>query len=235
MVSLLESIRINKFIANCGVCSRRNADDIISQSRVKINGKVVTDLATRVTSEDKIEVDNKEIKLEQNKIYIMLNKPVGYITTSKEQFNRPSVLDLLKVTERVFPVGRLDMDSEGLLLLTNDGDFTNKITHPTKHVAKQYEVVLKEEITNKAIEKLENGVDIGGYITRPAKVERLKENVILITIKEGKNRQIRKMCETVDNKVVALKRVQIGKLKLGSLKIGEYKNLTPEDIDKIFK
>lgn len=235
MVSFLEPIRINKFIASCGVCSRRNADEIILQSRVKINGRVVTDLATKVTSEDKVEVDNKEIMLEKNKIYIMLNKPVGYITTSKEQFNRPSVLDLVKVEERVFPVGRLDMDSEGLLILTNDGEFTNKITHPTKHIAKQYEVVLKEKITHKSIEKLESGVDIGGYITKPANVKRLKENVILITIKEGKNRQIRKMCEAIDNKVLSLKRVQIGKLKLGNLKIGEYKMLALEDIENIFK
>ena len=234
-MSFLEEIRINKFIANCGICSRRSADNIISQGRVKINGQVVTDLATRVSKNDKVEVDSKEIKLEDNKVYIMLNKPKGYVTTSKEQFNRPSVLDLVKINERVFPVGRLDMDSEGLLLLTNDGDFTNRIIHPTKHVSKQYEVVLKEEITSQQIEKLEKGIDIGGYITRPAKVKKVKKNVIIITIKEGKNRQIRKMCEAVDNKVIALKRVQIGELELGSLKVGEYKRLTSEDIDKIFK
>lgn len=231
----MEEIRINKFIAGAGVCSRRNADEIILQGRVKINGQVVTDLSTRVSNKDKVQIDNKEIKLEKNKLYIMLNKPTGYVTTSKEQFKRPSVLDLIKVEERMFPVGRLDMDSEGLLLLTNDGDFTNKIIHPTKHVSKQYEVVLKEEITSQAIEKLEKGIDIGGYITRPAKVKKINKNVILITIKEGKNRQIRKMCEAVDNKVVTLKRVQIGELKLGDLKTGEYRSLTSEDIEKIFK
>ena len=231
----MEKIRINKFIAGAGVCSRRNADEIILQGRVKINGQVVTDLSTRVSNKDKVQIDNKEIKLEKNKLYIMLNKPTGYVTTSKEQFKRPSVIDLIKVEERIFPVGRLDMDSEGLLLLTNDGDFTNKIIHPTKHVSKQYEVVLKEEITSQAIEKLEKGIDIGGYITRPAKVKKINKNVILITIKEGKNRQIRKMCEAVDNKVVTLKRVQIGELKLGDLKTGEYRSLTSEDIEKIFK
>ncbi len=231
----MEEIRINKFIAGAGVCSRRNADEIILQGRVKINGQVVTDLSTRVSNKDKVQIDNKEIKLEKNKLYIMLNKPTGYVTTSKEQFKRPSVIDLIKVEERIFPVGRLDMDSEGLLLLTNDGDFTNKIIHPTKHVSKQYEVVLKEEITSQAIEKLEKGIDIGGYITRPAKVKKINKNVILITIKEGKNRQIRKMCEAVDNKVVTLKRVQIGELKLGDLKTGEYRSLTSEDIEKIFK
>ena len=231
----MESIRINKFIASCGVCSRRNADEMVLQGRVKINGKIITDLATKVADQDKVEVDNKEIKAEQNIIYIMLNKPTGYVTTSKEQFNRPSVLDLVKVDERVFPVGRLDMDSEGLLLLTNDGNFTNEITHPTKHIAKQYEVVLKEKITDIDIKKLESGVDIGGYRTRPANVEKIKDNVLLITIREGKNRQVRKMCEAVSNKVTSLKRIQIGGLRLGQLKTGEYRILTSKDIEKIFK
>ena len=228
-------IRINKFIANAGVCSRRNAEDLIKQGRVKINGQTIIELSSKVTSEDKVEIDGKEICAPKDKIYIMLNKPKGYVTTSKEQFNRPSVLDLILLNQRVYPVGRLDMDSEGMLLLTNDGEFTNKIIHPTKHVAKKYEVHLKNDITDEAINSLTEGVDIGGYITRPAMVEKLAQNSILITIYEGKNRQIRRMCEAVGNKVVTLKRVQIGKLKLGYLKVGEYKMLNDQELSKIFQ
>ena len=142
----MEEIRINKYIASCGVCSRRNAEELILNGRVKLNGKTVTELGAKVKSEDVVELDGKRITLEQKMVYVMLNKPKGYITTSKEQFNRPSVLDIVKVHERIFSVGRLDMDSEGLLLLTNDGDFANKIIHPTKNIAKTYEVVLKKEI-----------------------------------------------------------------------------------------
>ena len=230
----MEEIRINKYIASCGVCSRRSAEEIILAGRVRINGQVVTELGTKVNSGDVVEVDDKKISLEQEKVYIMLNKPRGYITTSKEQFGRPSVLELLDVSQRVFAVGRLDMDSEGLLLLTNDGEFTNKIIHPTKHISKTYEVVLKKEIADENIEKLKQGVDIGGYITRPAIVEKVDNKNIIITIHEGKNRQVRKMCEAVGNKVVNLKRVAIGDLELGELKTGKYKYLTESDINEIF-
>lgn len=228
-------LRINKFIANAGVCSRRNADVIIAQGRVKVNGQVVTELGMKITDEDIVEVDGKKICLETNKVYIMLNKPKGYVTTVKEQFNRPSVLDLVNTHERIFPVGRLDMDSEGLILLTNDGELANEIIHPTKHVAKVYEVELRNEISNEAVEMLRQGVDIGGYITRPAIVERINCKKIIVTIHEGKNRQIRKMCEAVENKVVALKRVSIGGLTLGELKPGEYRFLSNEEINKIFE
>lgn len=228
-------IRINKYIASCGVCSRRNAEEIISSGRVKINGQVVTELGVKINDGDVVEVDNKKISLEQEKVYIMLNKPRGYVTTSKEQFGRPSVLDLLDVKQRVFAVGRLDMDSEGLLLLTNDGDFANKIIHPTKHIAKTYEVILKKEISSEDIEKLKRGVDIGGYITRPAIVEKVNDKKIVITIYEGKNRQVRKMCEAVDNKVVNLKRLSIGDLKLDNLETGKYISLYENDIKRIFE
>lgn len=231
----MEEIRINKYIASCGVCSRRNAEDIILGGRVKINGQVVTELSVKVKNGDIVEVDGKKITLEQEKIYIMLNKPRGYVTTSKEQFGRPSVLELLDVKQRVFAVGRLDMDSEGLLLLTNDGDFANKIIHPTKHIAKTYEVVLKKEISNEAIQILRQGVDIGRYVTRPAVVEKVDNKNIIITIYEGKNRQVRKMCEAVGNKVVNLKRIAIGSLKLDDLKMGKYLLLNDNDMKRIFK
>lgn len=231
----MEEIRINKYIANSGVCSRRKAEEYIQEGKVLINGSVNTELGYKVKAGDIVIVNGKQISLEKNKVYIMLNKPKGYVTTSKEQFGRPSVLDIVKVEERVYPVGRLDMDSEGLLILTNDGDFSNNIIHPTKHISKKYEVILKENITETAIKKLENGVDIGGYVTRPAKVEKVSDKKILITIGEGKNRQVRRMVEAVDNKVLNLKRIAIGGLKLDKLKSGEYIMLDKKLVSKIFE
>ncbi len=228
-------LRINKFIASAGVCSRRTADEIILQGRVKVNGQAVTELGMKITENDIVEVDEQRIFLEINKVYIMLNKPRGYVTTSKEQFNRPSVLDLIKVSERVFPVGRLDMDSEGLILLTNDGEFANKIIHPTKHISKKYEVELKKDISNDEIDKLRSGIDIGGYITRQAIVEKINNKKLIIIIQEGKNRQIRKMCEAVGNKVISLRRIAIGNLTLDGLKTGEYKTLNSNEIRKIYE
>ena len=232
---MLEEIRLNKYIASSGICSRRAAEEYITSGDIKINGQVVTDLGTKVTSKDKVYLKDKLIKLENKKVYIMLNKPVGYVTTSKEQFNRPSVLDLVDVEERVYAVGRLDMDSEGLLLLTNDGEFTNNIIHPTKHITKTYEVKLKKEIDSPSIHKLEKGIDIGGYVTRRSNVVKTGKDRILITISEGKNRQVRKMCEAVGNKVMKLKRIKIGNLELGDLKSGEYIKLNKKQIDKIFE
>jgi len=231
----VDKIRLNKYIASTGVCSRRKAEEYIIEGKVSINGKVVTELGTQVETNDIVSIDGKEITLEERKVYIMLNKPKGYVTTVKEQFNRKSVLDIVNVKERVYPVGRLDMDSEGLLLLTNDGDFTNNIIHPTKHIAKKYEVVLKEQVTETMIKDLRDGVDIGGYTTKSAIVKKIKDNMVHITIMEGKNRQVRRMCEAVGNKVVNLKRISIGKLELGELKTGTYIELIKEDIDKIFE
>ena len=231
----MEEIRINKYIASSGVCSRRKAEEYILAGKVLVNGVVNTELGYKVKEEDIVVVDGKQISLEENKVYIMLNKPKGYVTTSKEQFGRPSVLDIVKVEERVYPVGRLDMDSEGLLILTNDGEFSNNVIHPTKHISKKYEVVLKENITETAIKKLESGVDIGGYVTRTAKVEKVTDKKILITIGEGKNRQVRRMIESVDNKVLNLKRIAIGGLKLDKLKSGEYIKLDEKLINKIFE
>ena len=231
----MEEIRINKYIASSGVCSRRKAEEYILAGKVLVNGVVNTELGYKVKEEDIVVVDGKQISLEENKVYIMLNKPKGYVTTSQEQFGRPSVLDIVKVEERVYPVGRLDMDSEGLLILTNDGEFSNNVIHPTKHISKKYEVVLKDNITETAIKKLESGVDIGGYVTRPAKVEKVTDKKILITIGEGKNRQVRRMIESVDNKVLNLKRIAIGGLKLDKLKSGEYIKLDEKLVNKIFE
>lgn len=231
----MEKIRLNKYIAMCGVSSRRKADELIVNGKIKVNDKVISELGFLVDGTEEILYEGKKIKLEENKKYYMLNKPKGYVTTAKEQFNRKSVLDLINSNERIYPVGRLDMYSEGLLLLTNDGEFTNRITHPKKHIAKTYRVILNKNITEEMIKKLENGVDIGGYITSKAKVNKLKDREIEITIYEGKNRQIRKMCEAIGNIVINLKRVSIGNLKLGKLETGKYIELTDTDIQKIFE
>ena len=231
----MEKIRLNKYIAMCGVSSRRKADELIVNGKIKVNSKIISELGFLVDGTEEILYEGKKIKLEENKKYYMLNKPKGYVTTAKEQFNRKSVLDLISSKERIYPVGRLDMYSEGLLLLTNDGEFTNRITHPKKHIAKTYRVILNKNITEEMIKKLENGVDIGGYITSKAKVNKLKDKEIEITIYEGKNRQIRKMCEAIGNIVINLKRISIGNLKLGKLETGKYVELTDKDIQKIFE
>lgn len=232
----MSEIRLNKYIANAGVCSRRAADKLIDEKKVKVNGKVVLEKGTVIdTYKDSVEVNGKKISISEEKVYILLNKPKGYITTAKEQFNRPFVLDLINEKERVYPVGRLDMDTSGLLILTNDGQLTNKITHPKNHIHKTYEAILKNELSNVDMQKLEKGVDIGGYVTQPAKIQKLGDKKVRITISEGKNRQVRKMFETVNNKVVELKRISIGKLTLENLEVGKFKYVNYEEICKVFK
>lgn len=227
-------IRLNKYIASSGVCSRRKADELIESGKVKINGIVTTKMGEQVDeTKDIVEVANKKISLKEEKIYIMLNKPKGYVTTNSEQFNRPSTKDLIKEKIRVFPIGRLDMNTEGLLILTNDGEFSNRLMHPSNKIEKKYIITLRTSVSDEQIKMLENGVDIGGYVTKPAKIKRLLPLELEIIISEGKNRQIRKMCEAVGANLKNLKRVQIGNLKLGDLKLGKYRFLSKEEIDNI--
>lgn len=229
-------IRLNKYIAECGICSRRKADILIESGKVLVNDIVIKDLGVKIDdTKDQVKVDGKTISKEDKFVYIMLNKPKGYVTTNSEQFGRKSVLDLIDTDYRIFPIGRLDMNTDGLLLLTNDGEFANKLMHPKNKVEKTYIANVKGNITEEKIEHLINGVDIGGYITKPAKVSIISKdkNEIEIKISEGKNRQVRKMCEAVGLKVINLKRTSIGKLNLGNLKIGEYRYLNKSEIDKI--
>lgn len=231
----MNEIRLNKYIASSGICSRRMADKLIDEKKVKVNNKIVMEKGTVVDKEkDVIKVNNKVIRIQEEKKYILMNKPVGYVTTSKEQFNRPCVLDIIAEKNRVYPVGRLDMYTSGLLILTNDGDITNKITHPKNHICKTYEVITKSNLSLEDMQKLESGVDIGGYVTMPAKVQKINENKYSITISEGKNRQVRKMFESVGNKVERLKRISIGKLTLDGIDVGKYKYISYEEIKKVF-
>ena len=201
----MELIRLQKFLAECGVASRRKSEEYIIQRRVRVNGNVVTELGTKINPEkDVVEFDNNRLKrTKQPYTYILLNKPIDYVTTAKDQFNRKTVLDLIKTDKRLVPVGRLDMFTSGALILTDDGDFVFKITHPKHEVTKTYTVTLIGIVTEDEVTKLKNGVDIGDFITNKATVKILKidkeknQSRLEITIHEGKNRQIRRMCEAI--------------------------------------
>ena len=233
----MEEIRLQKYLAECGVASRRKCEEYILQGDVQVNNKVVTELGTKVNPKiDIVKFKNKEVKIEEKHIYILLNKPIGYVTTVSDQFDRDAVLDLVKVKERIVPVGRLDMYTSGALILTNDGDFVFKVTHPKHEITKTYTVTLKGIIQANEIEQLQKGVKIDDYITKPAKVKILKTDLekdisrIEITIHEGKNRQVRKMCEAIGKKVLALHRSKIGNIGVKDLKIGEWRYLKKEEI-----
>lgn len=237
-----ESIRLQKFLANSGVASRRKCEELILEGKVSVNGQIVKELGTKVNpAVDKVEYCGRSVSISNKFVYILLNKPIGYVTTAKDQFNRDSVLDLVKVKERVVPVGRLDMYTSGALILTNDGDFVYKVTHPKHEITKTYTVTVRGIIENDAVEKLRNGVEIEDYKTRPAKVKILKtdeeKNIsrLEITIHEGKNRQVRKMCEAVGSKVVALHRSKIGDIGVKDLKLGTWRYLKDFEVKKILK
>ena len=238
----MEEVRLQKYMASCGLASRRKCEEYILQGKVKVNGKTATELGTKVIpNKDKVEFEGKEIKSEEKNIYILLNKPIGYVTTSKDQFGRDSVLDLVKIKERVVPVGRLDMYTSGALILTNDGDFVYKVTHPKHEITKTYTVTLKGIITKEEVEKIKKGVDIGDYITKPAKVKILKTDIeknisrLEITIHEGKNRQVRRMCEAVGRKVLALHRSKIGNIGVKDLELGKWRYLNSKEVEQLMK
>ncbi len=234
--------RLQKYLANCGVASRRKCEEYILQGRVKVNEKTVSELGIKVNPEkDIIKFEEKEIKPEKKFVYILLNKPIGYVTTVNDQFGRDTVLDLVKVKERVVPVGRLDMYTSGALILTNDGDFVYKVTHPRHEIEKTYTVTVKGIVQDSEVKMLKNGVVIEDYKTKPAKVKILKTDIeknisrLEITIHEGKNRQIRKMCEAVGRKVLALHRSKIGKIGVKDLEIGKWRYLQPKEVQEILK
>ncbi len=237
----MEEMRLQKFIANSGFCSRRKAEELILDSKVSVNGVVVTELGTKVDGDkDEVVVDGRKIKTVQNLKYVLLNKPVGYVTTAKDQFDRPTVVELVKgVKETLLPVGRLDMYTSGALILTNDGDFIYKVTHPKHEVEKTYNATVKGIITDEDVEKLKNGVEIDDYVSGKAKVKILKIDKdkcvsrVEITIHEGKNREVRKMCEAVGKKVIALHRAKIGQIDVKSLKIGEWRYLSEAEVEAL--
>lgn len=234
----MEEIRLQKFLSNSGICSRRNAEVLIVDGKVSVNGRIVKELGTKINPDkDEVFCNGKRVEKQLEFVYILLNKPVGYVTTVKEQFNRPMVVDLIKgVKYKVLPVGRLDMYTSGAIILTNDGDFIYKVTHPKNEIEKTYNATVRGIISEEDIHELENGVRIDDYVSGKAKVKILKIDKeknfsrIQITIHEGKNREVRKMCEAVEKPVIALHRCKIGNIDVKDLKIGQWRYLNQKEI-----
>lgn len=234
----MEKVRLQKFLSNAGVCSRRKAEEYILAGKVRVNGKIVYELGMKIDPlQDHVLFNGKTVKLEDDNVYILLNKPIGYVTTVKEQFGRQTVIDLLKgVNQKVLPVGRLDMYTSGAIILTNDGDFIYRVTHPKYEIEKTYQVTVKGIVTNEDVDKLENGVQIENYISGKAKVKILKIDEdkrisrIQITIHEGKNREVRKMCKAIGKNVIALHRSKIENIDVKKLKLGEWRYLSKEEV-----
>ena len=229
----MEEIRLQKYMADCGVASRRKCEEIIASGNVKVNGITVTELGTKVTDADEISVNGEIVKKVSKKLYIAMNKPVGYITSASDEFNRPTVINLIEdeIHTRVYPVGRLDYDTEGLLILTNDGDLTYKLTHPKHAVYKTYVATLNDVPHPRDIERLKKGVVVDGKKTQQPKVNWLKDNIIEISISEGRNRQVRKMFQAIGYEVVNLKRIAIGNLVIGNIPLGRWRHLGVAEIN----
>lgn len=233
-------MRINKYLASCELGSRRKVEELILSGKIEVNGKILNNLAYDVQDDDIIKYNGKIIHLQPKKVYIMLNKPRCYITSLKDEKDRKVVTDLLKnLKVKVFPVGRLDYNTQGLLLLTNDGDWANKIVHPSNHIFKTYEVKLKVVLTGKELNQIRKGIVIDGISYLPAKIEQLPSdeeyNHYNITIMEGKNREIRRIFEFFKVKIYALKRISIGGLQLDDLQEGKYRYLNENEKNLVFE
>ncbi len=224
-------MRLNKFLATAGVASRRSCDEIIREGRVTVNGEPVTDLATVVDIElDRVEVDGKHVSLKTKDIYILLHKPLKYVTTVKDEKGRDSVVDLIKINDRIYPVGRLDADTTGLLLLTNDGELAYRLAHPKFGVEKTYIAGLNKKADEKDLITLRRGVNLIDGKTAPCKAFKIGKEAVQITIHEGKNKQVKRMFRKLGYKVRTLHRSQYGPIQLGKLKYGMWRNLKPNEI-----
>lgn len=237
-----EIVRLQKYISMCGEASRREAERLIAEGRVSVNGEKVSLMGVKVEiGSDRVTVSGKEIKPAAKKYYIMLNKPAGYVTTVKDQFERPAVTDLVKndINARLVPVGRLDFETEGLLLMTNDGEFVNRVTHPRYNVGKTYYAEVSGGLNIKNLARLRNGVKIDDYVTSPCEIEVIDAHkgttFVNITIHEGRNRQVRKMFEAVGCRVDYLRRIKIGTVELGNLPLGRWRYLTSHEINYLMK
>lgn len=229
--------RLQKVMSEFGVASRRKCEALIAEGRVRVNGRIVTEQGCKVDKEkESIEVDGKVIRSPDALLYILLNKPSGYITSVRDQFARPTVLDLLKgVSVRVFPIGRLDYDTEGLLILTNDGELTYRLTHPKHNIDKTYRALVRGKVDGGDAAAFSRGLAIEDYVTAPAVLKVVGEakgnSIVEITIHEGKNRQVRKMCASIGHEVIRLKRIKIGEIGLGGLRAGQWRYLEKKEID----
>lgn len=232
-------VRLQKYMAECGVASRRKCEELIQMGKVKVNGHVA-EIGCKINpKKNLVTVRGKKINKEEKMYYIMLNKPRGYVTTVSDELGRKTVMDLVNIDARVYPVGRLDKDSEGLLILTNDGSFANALTHPKHNYAKVYRVTVRPKVTDEILEALRNGIEIDGRKTAPCDINVITEEegrvVLEFILREGRNRQIRKMCEAVGLEVARLKRISIGPVKLGMLKTGQTRMLTDNEIKKLLR
>ncbi len=234
----MEEMRLQKYLALCSVASRRASEDIILSGRVSVNGKTVTELGTKVSDGDTVCVDGKEIIMDNKKVYIMLNKPAGCVTTVSDDRGRQTVMEYVAdIPERIYPVGRLDYNTEGLIFLTNDGDLAYSLTHPKYEKIKVYEVLVKGIVLHGAVDRLMRGVYIDGKKTAPAEAEviehRRNTSLVRICIHEGRNRQIRKMCDAVGHSVIALRRVAVDGIELGNLEVGKWRHLTRTEVERL--
>lgn len=234
-------IRLNKFLAQAGVASRREADRMIVEGRISLNGETVDSLGILIDDKrDKVEVDGKRVRSDTSHIYLLLNKPSGYLVTVKDPFQRPTIMDLLpSLKKRIYPVGRLDFDSEGLLLLTNDGDLAHRLMHPRFRVKKEYIIRVKVKPDSSTLTRLGKGIHLDGKKTAPAKIHILSSTkrgtLIKVELQEGRKRELRRMFEAVGHKVLALKRVRFGSLSLGGLKKGQWRYLSREELARLKK
>ena len=222
-------MRLQKFLSEAGICSRRKGEEYIRQGLVRVNSRIVTELGTKVDSEkDRVEFDGKLIALKSEPMYIMLNKPKGYVTSCSHPGEK-IVLDLIDIPERVYPIGRLDKDSIGLLILTNDGSLHHRLSHPSFDHEKEYDVTVSKPITDGSLRNIASGLPMMGSKTRPAKIRRISSRRFHIILKEGRNRQIRRMVRKVGNRVTRLRRIRVSKIKLGRLAEGAWRNLTEKE------
>ncbi|RZB36836.1 MAG: hypothetical protein SRB2_01636 [Desulfobacteraceae bacterium Eth-SRB2] len=223
------TMRLQKFLSEAGICSRRKGEEYIRQGLVRVNSRIVTELGTKVDSEkDRVEFDGKVIALKSEPMYIVLNKPKGYVTSCSHPGEK-IVLDLIDISERVYPIGRLDKDSTGLLILTNDGSLHHRLSHPSFDHEKEYDVTVSKPITDGSLRNIASGLPMMGSKTRPAKIRRISSRRFRIILKEGRNRQIRRMVRKVGSRVTRLKRIRVSKVKLGRLAEGAWRNLTEKE------
>ncbi|MGL5055180.1 MAG: pseudouridine synthase [Fusobacteriaceae bacterium] len=233
-------MRINKFLALKGIASRREIDRLIESNEIKVNGELATS-GMKISEDDKIEISGKKIKFQESqekKVYFLLNKPEKVLSASKDDRGRKTVIDLIKCEQRIFPIGRLDYDTEGAIILTNDGELFNKIIHPRTEVYKEYEALVRGYIDDKKLSKLQEGVSLEDGVTLPAKASILSrdtlKSAVIIAIREGRNRQIRRMFDAIGNRVEKLKRLKIGEIGLKGLKVGMYRELTEEEVKYLY-
>ena len=228
---ITEATRVNKYLAESGICSRREADKLVADGKVKIDGETAV-MGSKVLPGQKVTVEGQDIKKKDNLILIAFNKPVGIVSTTDRR-EKDNIIDFIKYPERIFPIGRLDKDSEGLILLTNDGDIVNKILRAGNHHEKEYIVTVNKDITDEFLKAMAGGVPILDTVTKPCKIEKLDRNVFKVILTQGLNRQIRRMCEALGYRVRSLMRVRIMNVRLNHLKTGTYRNLTPKELEEL--